>query len=172
MHHMGECFFIFLVWQSVLVKGDPKEWPKYRVPKNDFLYNAISTLTRQDLSTTISLLSERVLHPTQEDLEKLQWALGYQESTKMQKLRLAMTTPMTVRTYIDASLAVHSDFKSASAWESDDEVYPSCMDCRRSSRSHSLINQTSYQHLLWSLITVITQNRVTVPHYSNLRWSW
>ena len=71
-----------------------------------------STLTRQDLLTTISLLSERVLHPTQEDWKKLQRTLGYLESTKMQKLKLGMTTPMKVRTYIDAWLAVHSDFKS------------------------------------------------------------
>ena len=37
----------------------------------------ISTRTRQDLPTTISLLSKRGLHPTQEDWSKLQRALGY-----------------------------------------------------------------------------------------------
>ena len=36
----------------------------------------------------------------------------YLDNTKTQRLRLGMTTPMTIRTYIDASFAVHSDFKS------------------------------------------------------------
>ena len=39
----------------------------------------ISTRTRQDLLTTISLLSKRVLHPTQEDWNKLQRAPGYHQ---------------------------------------------------------------------------------------------
>ena len=72
----------------------------------------ISTRTRQDLLTTISLLSKRVLHPTQEDWDKLQRALGYLENTKTQNLKLGMTIPPTIRTYIDASFAVHSDYKS------------------------------------------------------------
>ena len=72
----------------------------------------ISTRTRQDLLTTISFLSKRVSNPTQEDWKKLQRALNYLDNTKTQRLRLGMTTPMTIRTYIDASFAVHSDFKS------------------------------------------------------------
>ena len=56
----------------------------------------ISTRPRQDLFTIISLLSKRVLHPTQEDWKKLQWALGYLESTKMQKLNLVMTESITI----------------------------------------------------------------------------
>ena len=73
----------------------------------------ISTRAGEDLLSTISLLSKKVfLHATQEDWRKLQRALGYLESIKMQKLKLGMTTPMTVRTYIDASFAVHFDFKS------------------------------------------------------------
>ena len=72
----------------------------------------ISTRTRQDLLTTISFLSKRVSNPTQEDWRKLQRALNYLDNTKTQRLRLGMTTPMTIRTYIDASFAVHSDFKS------------------------------------------------------------
>ena len=72
----------------------------------------ISTRTRQDLLTTISFLSKRVSNPTQEDWRKLQRALNYLDNTKTQCLRLGMTTPMTIRTYIDASFAVHSDFKS------------------------------------------------------------
>ena len=74
----------------------------------------ISTRTRQDLLTTISLLSKRVLHPTQEDWNKLQRALGYLENTKTQNLKLGLTIPLTIRTYIDASFAVHSDYKSHS----------------------------------------------------------
>ena len=72
----------------------------------------ISTRTRQDLLTTISFLSKRVSNPTQEDWRKLQRALNYLDNTKTQRLRLGMTTPMTIRTYIDASFAVQSDFKS------------------------------------------------------------
>ena len=72
----------------------------------------ISTRTRQDLLTTISFLSKRVSNHTQEDWRKLQRALNHLYNTKTQRLRLGMTTPMTIRTYIDASLAIHSDFKS------------------------------------------------------------
>ena len=34
------------------------------------------------------------------------------ENTKTQNLKLGMTIPLTIRTYIDASFAVHSDYKS------------------------------------------------------------
>ena len=74
----------------------------------------ISTRTRQDLLTTISLLSKRVLHLTLEDSNKLQRALGYLENTKTQNLKLGMTIPLTIRTYIDASFAVHSDSEATS----------------------------------------------------------
>ena len=72
----------------------------------------ISTRTRQDLLTTISLLSKRVLHPTQDDWIKLQRAVRYLENTKTQNLKLGLTIPLTKRTHIDASFAVHSDYKS------------------------------------------------------------
>ena len=72
----------------------------------------ISTRTRQDLLTTISLLSKRVLHPTLEDWNKFQRALRYLENTKTQNLKLGMTILLTIRTCIDASFAVHSDYKS------------------------------------------------------------
>ena len=70
----------------------------------------ISTCTRQDLLATISFLSKRISNPTQEDWRKLQRSLNYLDNAKTQCHRLGMTTP--IRTYIDASFAVHSDFKS------------------------------------------------------------
>ena len=72
----------------------------------------ISTRTRQDLLTTISFLSKRACNPTQENCRRLQRALHYLDNTKTQRLRLDMATSMTIRTYIDASFAVHSNFKS------------------------------------------------------------
>ena len=72
----------------------------------------ISTCIRQGLLTTISFLSNRACNPTQENCRKLQRALHYLDNTKTQRLRLGMATPMTIRTYIDASFAVHSNFKS------------------------------------------------------------
>ena len=72
----------------------------------------ISTWIRQDLLTTISLQSKRILHPPQEDWNKLQRALGYFENTKTQSLKLGITIPLAIRTYKDASFAVLSDYKS------------------------------------------------------------
>ena len=81
----------------------------------------ISTRTWQDLPTTISLLSKRGLHPTQEDWSKLQRALGYLENTKTQNLKLGMTIPLTIRTYITHHLLytqiTNLTRKCTSAWK-------------------------------------------------------
>ena len=72
----------------------------------------LANRTRVDILTAISFLAKRVLYPTEEDWEKLARTLSYLEATKLLKLRLGATFPLIVRTYIDASFAVHPDVKS------------------------------------------------------------
>ena len=72
----------------------------------------LANRTRADILTAISFQAKRVLYPTEEDWEKLARTLSYLEATKLLKLRLGATFPLSVRTYIDASFAVHPDIKS------------------------------------------------------------
>ena len=67
---------------------------------------------RPDLLTLVALLTKRVKAPTQEDLNKLARGIQYMEATKTDTLTLGCTLPPTVRTYVDASFAVHPDKKS------------------------------------------------------------
>ena len=72
----------------------------------------LSNRTRADILTTVSFLSKKVLHPTLECWGKLTRVLSYLEETKDLKLTLGATFPLVIRTYIDASFAVHPDSKS------------------------------------------------------------
>ena len=72
----------------------------------------LANRTRPDVLTAVSFLTKRVLHPTAEDWEKLTRTLSYLEATKNLKQRLGATFPLCVRTYVDASFAVHPDMKS------------------------------------------------------------
>lgn len=67
---------------------------------------------RPDLLTLIALLTKRVKTPTAEDTAKLARGIAFMESTKNHVLTLACVLPPAVRTYIDASFAVHPDKKS------------------------------------------------------------
>ena len=72
----------------------------------------IAARGRPDLLTLIAFLTKRVKAPTQEDIQKLSRGIQFMEATKGDTLTLACTLPPTVRTYVDASFAVHPDMKS------------------------------------------------------------
>ena len=72
----------------------------------------LANRTRPDVLTAVSFLTKRVLYPTAEDWEKLSRLLSYLEATKDLKQRLGATLPLRIRTYVDASFAVHPDMKS------------------------------------------------------------
>ena len=67
---------------------------------------------RPDIQPTIAFLSTRVLSPTEIDWKKLIRLLEYLNGTKDLKLRLRADNLRVIKWYVDASYAVHPDFKS------------------------------------------------------------
>ena len=113
----------------------------------------ISTRTRQDLLTTISLLSKRVLNPTREDWNKLQRALGYLENTKTQNLKLGMTIPLTIRTYITHHLLytqiTNLTRKCTSAWK---------LEFSMLNRQHRRLIRLHLARLIWWLLRKVSSS--------------
>ena len=67
---------------------------------------------RPDIHMAIAFLCTRVKHPTAEDWEKLMRLLKYINGSRKEKLVLGADDLGVVRWYVDASFAVHPDFKS------------------------------------------------------------
>jgi len=67
---------------------------------------------RPDIHTMIAALCTRVRAPTQDDWCKLVRLLKYLNGTKADKLTLSADDLHVVKWYVDASFAVHPDFKS------------------------------------------------------------
>ena len=67
---------------------------------------------RPDIQPTIAFLSTRVLSPTEIDWKKLIRLLEYLNGTRDLKLRLRADNLRVIKWYVDASYAVHPDFKS------------------------------------------------------------
>ena len=78
------------------------------VAKNLFL----SKRARVDLGTTVTLLTSRVQKPNESDWLKLVRLMLYIKSTPNWHLTLSADNLTTVKWFIDASFAVHPDFKS------------------------------------------------------------
>ena len=72
----------------------------------------ISNRTRQDILTTLSFLTGRVLFPTEEDWQKLARVLQYLGGTKDEKLLIGCTSPYQVHASIDSSFSVHPTGRS------------------------------------------------------------
>ena len=70
--------------------------------------------SRPDIQPTISVLSGRVRQPTKQDLEKLVRLCKYLQCTKDLHLILSIDDMKIIKWYIDASYAVHEDFRSHS----------------------------------------------------------
>jgi hypothetical protein len=67
---------------------------------------------RPDIQTTISVLCSRVKEPNEDDWKKLVRLLKYLNGTRKDKLTLSIDDMRVIEWWIDASFAVHPDFKS------------------------------------------------------------
>jgi hypothetical protein len=67
---------------------------------------------RPDIQQAISVLCTRVRDPNQADWEKLMRVMKYLYGTKEENLTLSADNLRVVKGYVDASFAVHPDFKS------------------------------------------------------------
>jgi hypothetical protein len=67
---------------------------------------------RQDILPGISFLATRTKEPTEEDWFKLLKILNYLRMTKDEVTKLKADDVLTIKWYVDASFAVHNDFKS------------------------------------------------------------
>jgi hypothetical protein len=67
---------------------------------------------RPDIHTTIAFLCTRVRAPTEEDWEKLLRLMYYLNGSQDEVLFLAADDLHVVKWYVDASFAVHGDFRS------------------------------------------------------------
>jgi len=70
--------------------------------------------TRPDILFAVSFLVTRVKEPTQGDYAKLMRVLKYLHGTRDLDLQLSADKHINISAYIDASYAIHSDFKSHS----------------------------------------------------------
>jgi hypothetical protein len=67
---------------------------------------------RPDIQQAISVLCTRVKNPNQSDWEKLMKVMKYLNGTRSEFLTLSADDVRVVKWYVDASFAVHPDFKS------------------------------------------------------------
>jgi hypothetical protein len=67
---------------------------------------------RPDIQQAISVLCTRVRDPNQADWEKQMRVMKYLNGTKEENLTLSADDLRVVKWYVDASFAVHPDFKS------------------------------------------------------------
>ena len=72
----------------------------------------LSKRVRPDLLLVTNFLSTRVSCPTIGDMEKLNRALRYLHSTQDFGINIDVNSNLHVIAYVDASYAVHKDFKS------------------------------------------------------------
>ena len=100
-----------------LFNSDPGS-PPLTAAKQELFHSATMTLhylakrVRPDILTATSFCATRVLHPTEEDEEKLDRILGYLLGTKTQTLILRIGDSCEVRAYVDSSFGLYPDGKS------------------------------------------------------------
>ena len=105
-------------WNDELFKVNPSakllEDKKTKVLFHTFVAKAlfISKRARCDLQPAIAFLTTRVKQPTEEDWIKLCKMMHYLKSTKNDVLTLKTDGTRVIKWHVDASFAVHYDFKS------------------------------------------------------------
>ena len=90
------------------LNGEKREVFHTFVAKGLFL----SKRARLDIAPTISVLSTRVRDPIENDWKKLVRMMKYLNGTKGWHLTLSADSLRTIKWYVDASFAVHPDFRS------------------------------------------------------------
>jgi len=72
----------------------------------------ISKRARPDIQLTIAVLCTRVQNPNKDDWNKLIHLLKFLNGTRNKKLRITANNLAVIKWYVDASFAVHPDYKS------------------------------------------------------------
>ena len=91
-----------------ILTGDKAETFHTMVAKGLFLCKR----SRPDIQPTIAVLSTRVKSPTESDWKKLIKMLEYLNETSKLCLKLKADNLQVVKWYVDASFAVHPDYRS------------------------------------------------------------
>ena len=99
---------LFEVKNSILLITVNKEWFHSYVMKLLYLAKRV----RPDILTAVAFLTSRVLAPTQADQLKLDRVLRYLNGTRDLNINLGIQGDVQVKSYIDASYAVHHDMRS------------------------------------------------------------
>ena len=100
---------------DLLQKGDSEPIDKFRKETfHTFVAKGLYACkrARPDTNTAISILSGRTQNPNEEDWEKLIHFLKYCNGTRGDKLWLSAEDLSIVKWHVDASFAVHPDFRS------------------------------------------------------------
>lgn len=104
-------------WNQSLFKVDTNS-PKLDKKKAESFHTFVakglflSKRARQDIQPAIAFLTTRVKEPTKNDWNKLCKVMGFLKTTQDDVLTLEAEKEMTIMWHIDASFAVHPDFKS------------------------------------------------------------
>ena len=72
----------------------------------------LSKTVKPDINQMVAVLSTRVREPNDTDWKKLARMIKYLNGTKKKYLKLSADDLKVVKWYMDASFAVHPDFKS------------------------------------------------------------
>ena len=91
-------------------KLDPEQARDFHSHVATVLY--LAKRARPDLLTAVSFLTRRVAEPDVDDLKKLQRLLRYINATRDLPLVIRPDQGLQVHAYVDASYAVHEDFRS------------------------------------------------------------
>ncbi len=89
---------------------EPKEAARFHSMTAKLLY--LAKRTRPEILVATIFLTTRVQHPDEDDQRKLQRVLNYLQTEPDLDLTLRADSLTTVTAYVDASYAVHNDFKS------------------------------------------------------------
>jgi hypothetical protein len=99
---------VFLVSESLAaVSLDEKQ--RFHAVVAKLLY--LAKRAKPDIITVVSFLCTRVKAPKMEDVEKLEYLLGYLHRTESRSMVLEPRKPLFVEAYIDASFTTHMDGK-------------------------------------------------------------
>jgi hypothetical protein len=72
----------------------------------------VTKRARQDIQPGIAFLCTRVQHPTEDDWKKLRRMIQFLKGTEKEVLTLKADDSHVIKWHVDASFAVHEDFKS------------------------------------------------------------
>jgi hypothetical protein len=104
-------------WSEILFKVNAKSNrlnPELRVKFHTIFAKGlfVTKRARQDIQPGIAFLCTRVQHPTEDDRKKLRRMIQFLKGTQNEALTLKADDSHVIKWTVDASFAVHEDFKS------------------------------------------------------------